>query len=219
MTKENSTLLITAGIIFAVVGGLSFFGIQPLLARVNSLRTERSKTEKEYKELEARVATLEQLSRQPEEIESLAARALTYLPTTIASSPFLMDVAAMAGSSQTSVPSVTFQPPDPKKGSTLAEYPITMTVEGGFDGLKTFLHFLEENLRFASITSASMSLQQEGLSLQLTGSLFSKPEEKKPKDTSLTIDNATRSFLEARRIFGQTIDPKGPGRPDPFAGL
>lgn len=219
MTKENSALLIIVGVLVLIVGGVFLFGIRPLLGRYSALQQERAATEKEYQELSARVRTLEQLSKDAHKIEELSGRARTYLPTTVASSPFLMDIAAIGGQSQTTIISVTFQTAEPQKGSAIAEHPITISAEGTFENLQTLLRFLEENLRFTTLSTVSFSVSEAGHALQATGSIFSKPEDKNPKDKSLVLDEAMKSLLEARKVFGQPVDPKGPGRPDPFVAF
>ena len=218
MSKTDITLLVTVGVLLLLVVGVSLFGIRPLFGRLTGLQAEREQTEKELAELEARSETLGKLAKNEAEVRELGRRALLYLPTSITSSPFVMDVAAIAGASGTNVPSMNFQDADPKKGpgGNVAEYPITLSADGNFDQLKTFLRSLEENLRFAAFSSVSISLLPESLSLQLTGAIYSKPEEENPKDKSLSIDDSMKELLIGRKIFGAAVEAGGPGRPDPF---
>ncbi len=202
-----------------IAGGIIYLGLRPLVTSVRRLQAEAAQTKKHAADLAARMQTLKKLSEQSGEIEELYARSSAYLPTTVASSSLLVDIAAMAGQSGTKVPSVSFQPAEAQKGGAIAKYPITMTVEGGFENIKTMLRFLNENLRFTTWNTVSLLLQGEQVTLQLNGTIFSKPEVASFADTSLVIDEGAKQLLRTRKIFGQEIDPKGPGRPDPFAGI
>lgn len=221
MSKSDATLLITIGVLLVLVGGISFFGIRPLWGRLSRLQAERQQTAKELSELEERADILGKLAKNEGEVRELGRHALIYLPTTVAASPFVMDVAAIGGMAGTTVPTLSFQESDSKKepGGNVLEYPVTMSVEGSYDQLKTFLRSLEENLRFSTFTSLTISQLPDRLSLQLTGEIYSKAEDPNPKDKSLTIDESMKKLLSGRKIFGAKVETGGPGRPDPFAGL
>jgi Tfp pilus assembly protein PilO len=221
MTRAETTLLVTIGVLLVLAGGISFFGIRPLWGRLSRLQAERQQTAKELSELEERADILGKLAKDEGEVKEFGRRALIYLPTTVAASPFVMDVAAIGGVAGTNVPTLTFQSSDPKKspGGNVSEFPITMSVEGSYDQLKTFLRSLEENLRFSTFTSLTIAQLPDRLSLQLTGGIYSKAEDPNPKDKSLTIDESMKKLLTGRKTFGAKVETSGPGRPDPFAGL
>lgn len=220
MNKTDLSLLIAVGVIVAAASGTSFLGIRPLFDRYNSLRAEQTKTAKELQALEQRAATLNKLAQNRDEIVTLGEYATIYLPTEANTAPFLMDVEGMAQSAGTAIPTVNFVDSDAiKPGASLTEHALTLTAEGSFEQLKNLLRALEENLRFSEFASLTVSQQKDKLSLQITGALFSKPEDKNPKDTSLTIEQASKDLLLNRRVFGKDIQTSGPNRPDPFAGL
>jgi|GEM_PF-4635650 len=219
MKKTDLTLLITVASLLLLIVGVSLFGIRPFWGRLTDLQQEQRDTAEELKELEERANTLGQLAKDTAEIEELGDRALTYLPTAISASQFVMDIAAIGGQASTNVPTMTFQPSDLKKakGASFTEYPITMLAEGSFDQVHTFLRLLEDNLRFSTYPTVVISRLEDRLSLQLTGAIFSKPEDKNPKDKSLSIDNSMRDLLTAREAFGAGVNMSGAGREDPFA--
>jgi len=219
MNKADVTLLATIGVIILIVSAAIFVGIRPLWGKLTRLRGEQTKTAQELAELEKRLDTLAALSKKSAEVENLGERATSYLPTTVASGPFLMDVAAISGVSGTSVPTVSFQQADAKKAASggVLEHPITMTVEGKFEQLKSFLGNTESNLRFSSFSSLTISTIQDILSLQLAGLIYSKSEAKETKDTSLEITPAMEDLLLGRKIFGAPVQIEGPNRGDPFS--
>jgi Tfp pilus assembly protein PilO len=221
MNRADTTLAISVGVMIIIVVATFFVGIRPLLARYQSLRNEQTQNQKTLDALGQRVNALSILTRDRIRIEDLGQRAFTYLPTDVEAGPYLMDLAAMAGATQTSVSSATFQPSDPKKATaSLTELPVSVTAGGTFPALIDLLRALEENLRFINISALNFSLQQEiGISLQITGAIYSKPEDKTPKDQSLTIDENMEALLTGRRKFGEPITTGGPNKPNPFEEL
>lgn len=216
MNKADTTLFLTIGVVMGIIIGVSL-GIRPLWARYGRLQAEKIETKKELAELTERANMLKALAGRETEVKEIGRQVLVYLPTDIASAPFVMDIAAMAGKSKTNVITLSFQEPPAKKGATVTEYPLTMSVEGNWQDLTTFLRFLEENLRFSAFSALSFAQQKDGLLLQLSGTLYSKSEETEFKDRSLTIKDDVVNLLKSRQIFGRSIDPSGPGRSDPFA--
>jgi Tfp pilus assembly protein PilO len=219
MSRVDVSLASIIGLFALLTLAISFLGVRPLLARWQNLQKEAAYTANELSDLEKRAATLTRLTKDKDEIAELGRRSLIYLPVQVSESYFVMDITAIASSTGTNVPTLSFQESGSRKASTeAAEYPVAITVEGNFEQLKRFLQGLEENLRFSTFSSLTISQQKEGLSLQLGGTIFSK-REGESKDKSLLLDQAIYDLLQKRRPFGGSIKTDDPARPDPFGEL
>lgn len=217
MTKADTSLLVTVAVLILFVIGIFFFGIRPLWTRLQKLQDQQAQTAKELADLEKRAETLGKLAKRETQIRELSQKALIYLPTSIASAPYLTDLATIAGVSGSNVPTVSFQEANSGKAAGgVVEHPITLMVEGSFDQLKTYLRNLENNLRFSTFSSMIINQQKDNLSLQLTGAIYSKATDPKPKDQSLEITAEMETILKSRQPFGGAINTSGPGRTDPF---
>lgn len=175
MNKEDRSLflpliaLLIAGVVFFVSWRLLMPTITDNQAKIKAYNADIALAE-------AKTQSINDSNKKLASISSLINQLLVAIPGDVDTPDLVAEIEAIAAVNQVDLPSIS--PPsisEQSASSTSGGLATTITVSGGFVNIYNFINSLENSIRFAKITSLSISSGESGLSGTITFDVFARP--------------------------------------------
>ena len=161
--NDRNTLIIGILIILLLIVGYYFLLFSPLRSEFAQRSEEQDSKEQQVRQLQQRVAELEEVARNAPEIERQLLELSKRIPTQ-PEIPTLMvqveEVAREAGVTQVSIEPGSPEPPP--EGGDFSSIPITMTFEGTYEQLQDFVGRILNLVRLVTINEINYEAAVEG---------------------------------------------------------
>lgn len=244
MNKTSWIFVITTVVIVAII---SFFFIRPQITGSWKIHKDTEAAKQELDDISKRKETLTKL-QQNGDLASIYKIASQYIPEEADSGTLVIELSAIASSSNMKVEQVSLETKDSsssskddgtssetsdKKTSTTTtnsdskpafqEIPFTMKMSGTFTDFQKFLQNVEASSRLMAINAMTLTQQEGVLTAELEGKTYWKKGTSIEKTLSnVKISQDTIDMFKNLKTYGTPINlptESGFGRADPFANF
>jgi type IV pilus assembly protein PilO len=176
-------IAIWAGVLIVLIGAFVYFSYLPKLKRIDQLKANLSKIEKELEVAKKNARQLNDFRKKMQDAEEQFKIVMRALPEN-EEIPTLLTGISKAGT-DSGLNFILFQPKPDDKKDFYAEIPVAMTVTGDYHGVATFFENVAGLNRIVNIKNIDMKPDKDSTNLTTTCTAvtykFIEPSDEQPK--------------------------------------
>lgn len=178
--NTNKRIIVISIIYIALIGSIIAFLMVPSITKLKENKVKINTKQSELDKATERLSALQKMDKNKEEIEKTVSVIEQYLPDTVSSSSFIVEIEGLAKTLNTVIDSFSMTDgatptakKDDKKKEALSQNDFSITAKSAYTQSVEFLSQLENLSRFNTISMIGInSLQGGEISLKLTGQIY-----------------------------------------------